>query len=250
VLLVAAVEFPERHFSATSDPQVLKLGESEIGLQSLYAKYNQTNRSQRALAELVKENVGAGLAAIDAAESIRKLDWPAAKALLRPQVVPIEYLARMPIVHRPLAKDAAQGFVLDQEKTYQYVLVDDLERWHVSVDELQKAAADNLSRASKSIEIESGSGPDKFLAVETKDGYDAARLLVPEFREFVTKHLGDTFYAAMPNRDFLIMWSSSCSSGFQERTRRTVAEDFNSQPYPLSKSVFRVTAAAVTELPQ
>ncbi|MEO8502370.1 MAG: DUF1444 family protein [Acidobacteriota bacterium] len=250
VLAIAQAEFPDRHFEATSDPHILKSGVGQHGLPNLYAKFQQTDRSDRALKELVKEHFAANFAALDSAAATPKVDWATAKPLLRPQVMPREYLQRLPLVSRPLARDALEAYVLDHETSYEYVSNDDLERWHVAADEVRKLAADNLDRASKGLEVEAGSGPDKFLAVETGDSYDAARLLVPQLRQSFAGQLGDTYYAAIPNRGLLIMWSTSSSPAAQQRFQDMVAKDFRTQPYPLSRSIFKVTAAEITEIPQ
>ena len=82
------------------------------------------------------------------------------------------------------------------------------------------------------------------LAIQTGDGYDAARLLLPAMRKLAVEHLGEPCYAAVPNRDFLIMWSQSNPEEFQTLVRAQVRQDCQSQPYPLTSTVFVVTDSA------
>jgi hypothetical protein len=82
----------------------------------------------------------------------------------------------------------------------------------------------------------------KWVGIETKDGFDAARILIPRLREFLAGRLGSPFRFAIPNRDFLICWNAGASSRFAEFTASKVQKDFESQPYPLSPHVFEVTA--------
>lgn len=88
--------------------------------------------------------------------------------------------------------------------------------------------------------LQGGRSPDPFLASEEKDGYDAVRLLLPWVRQEAAKHLGNPFLAAIPNRDFLVMWGTTNSQAFQSRARDNVLQDFKSQPYKLSSSVLKV----------
>src|SRR4051794_14927185 len=204
VLAIARREFPGRHFTATADPQVLRLGEAQVGLQSLYTKYARSDGSDEQLAALVKDQLATSLQGIDEAAALRRLGWEAARPLLRPQVVPREYLDRGPILHAPLARDVVSGLVIDEPKSYQYVTADELARWHVSEEQVRAVAVENLRRASGEEDLErDGEGPGAPLVVTTHDGYDAARLLVPAFRTLVARRLGSPFYAAMPSRDRL-----------------------------------------------
>ena len=56
------------------------------------------------------------------------------------------------------------------------------------------------------------------------------------------KFLGNPFYVALPNRDFLVMWSAENSAGFQQFAKYKAQEDFKAQAYPLSPAVIRVWA--------
>lgn len=52
-----------------------------------------------------------------------------------------------------------------------------------------------------------------------KDGHDAVRILVPRIRQAAAPFPGDPFIAAVPNRDFLILWSSTNRSAYRRRGR-------------------------------
>jgi hypothetical protein len=82
-----------------------------------------------------------------------------------------------------------------------------------------------------------------FAAVQRRDAYDAARLLLPEFRARVLSKLGDFVFAGIPNRDFLILWSKDFSghAGFVAQIKK----DSQSRPYPLTDEIFVITAGGV-----
>ena len=93
-------------------------------------------------------------------------------------------------------------------------------------------------------------GATELLAVEIGDGYDATRLLLPGFRRFAAERLGDPYFAAIPNRDVLVLWSKSASPEFQARVRAQVAESFRGGAYPLTERLFEAGAAGVSPLAQ
>ncbi|HEY6324448.1 MAG TPA: hypothetical protein VJA16_23125 [Thermoanaerobaculia bacterium] len=75
-------------------------------------------------------------------------------------------------------------------------------------------------------------------------------MLLPSLREAAAKTLGTPFFAAVPNRDRLFLWSASSSPRFQEHARKIVRQDFIDDPYPLSASAFSVAGPIVTEVLQ
>lgn len=248
VVAVLAAEFPDRKIVTTPDPEVLKYGSTEFGLQNLRAKFTgDDDPSDETLRLLVKEHFAAGFAAVDAAEAPPPT-WEAAQRLLRPQLMPAEYLDRMPLAHMPFGEGLVLGFVLDRPDTYAYVLAKDIERWGVTLDQANAVAFDNLDAISKEVSLQASTGADPFVAVGVNDGYDAVRLLSPQFRASVAKRLGSPFYAAIPNRDFLIMWSSSASPSFVAHAREQAIRDSRDQPYPLTPAIFEATPARVKAL--
>ena len=114
--------------------------------------------------------------------------------------------------------------------------------------ELFETALKNVDISYGSAKLQGGQKPDAFLASEEKDGYDAVRLLLPWVRTEAAKHLGDPFFASIPNRDFLIMWGTENSALFQGQARQNVALDYQSQPYKLSPLVLKVWADGRVEV--
>ncbi|HEU4391587.1 MAG TPA: DUF1444 family protein [Blastocatellia bacterium] len=241
VLSVLERQFPDKKFLAGEDVRVVFLGEAQLGLQSVYTAYKRDLPAKRELTELIVEHfkrmiANVGLALPDAST------WQEAELLVRPQFMPVEYADQIPLIARPFHSDISIGFVIDREAAYSYVRAEDFERWGVSEDALYEQSLVNLGRATEGISITGGDG---FLGVETKDGYDAARILLPSLREYAAQTLGTPFFAAFPNRDFLIMWSRNSAAEFQELAREKVRLDFGQQPYPLTPDVFRVTVDAI-----
>lgn len=248
VVAVLATEFPDRKIVTTTDPEVLKYGSTEFGLQNLRAKFtSDENPTDETLRLLVKEHFATGFSAVDAADAPPPT-WEAAQRLLRPQLMPAEYLDLMPVAHTPFGEGLVLGFVLDRPDTYAYVLTKDVELWGVTLDQVHTVAFDNLDAISKKVSLQASTGADPFLAVGGNDGYDAVRLLSPQFRASVAKRLGSPFYAAIPNRDFLIMWSAKATPSFMAHAREQAVRDSRDQPYPLTPTIFEATPARIKPL--
>jgi len=73
------------------------------------------------------------------------------------------------------------GFVIDAEKAYSYVMVSDAARWNVDIPGLREAALENLDQRSDSVAATAAPGPNGFVIVNTLDGFDAVRIISPNF---------------------------------------------------------------------
>ena len=240
VIEIAAQVFPELEFEP--DPEevdVLIVGQMRLGLQNLYAKYELGETSDEEFAVMVEDHFGPILR--NQTPSLDELSLDDLRGQLRPQVMPADYVtaAPVPIVSFPFAMGIAVGIVADFPQTYAYIRQVDLVRWGVSSQELYELALDNLEAISGGIDIHlNEGGPETFLAIDSGDGYDAARILIPGLQDFIATHLGETFRFGMPNRDFLICWRLDCSPDFHHQLAGKIAEDHSERPYSLSPSVF------------
>jgi hypothetical protein len=153
------------------------------------------------------------------------------------------YVALGAAVTLPFDAGILVGLVIDHEKNYQYVRQQDLAQWQQKKEALLPIAVENLDRLSQSIPMEISTSPTaRYIGIETKDGFDAARILIPGLRAFIGSRLGLPFLFGIPNRDFLICWSRDSSAEFHTSTRNNIAEDYRSRPYRLSSRVFEVTS--------
>lgn len=139
---------------------------------------------------------------------------------------------------------------MDHPDRVEYVLDRHLDEMQLSREQLTELANKNLLTKSRSTALEAAQPKDKslagkWLAVSVKDGFAAARILVPEFRQRMSDELGENFYVAMPNRDFLIAWSMDYS--YHLDFMMNVRKDFESQPHPLSGEVYIGSAQGLRE---
>jgi uncharacterized protein YtpQ (UPF0354 family) len=84
-----------------------------------------------------------------------------------------------------------------------------------------------------------------FVAIDNNDGFAAARLMVPAFRQRLREALGDDYYVVTPNRDFLVAWSKDFSN--HDRFVAKAMHDAREYPYPISSRVFTVVDGELRE---
>ncbi|MCE2593761.1 DUF1444 family protein [Motilimonas cestriensis] len=238
-------KYDQYDFEKPDEVEIIKLGKIELGLQNLYNLYLQSKTTTTELDGMLGEHFDQLLPELTLSDKSELLSWREAKSQVRPQFSPVEYLDRVELAHRKLDEYVIIAFVLDQENTYRYITTEDLKLWNVTLAELSDIALSNLDESSHKIPMQMFLEQEKFIAIQAMDGYDAARILIPEFRAFVIEKLGEPFFAAFPNRDFLIMWSGDNSAGFKAFASDKAQQSFSEQPYSLTPNIFKVTRSAI-----
>jgi hypothetical protein len=72
-------------------------------------------------------------------------------------------------------------------------------------------------------------------------------LLAPNLKSLVAEVIGWPLYAAVPDRDFVYVWSSKHAE-FAERVGAVVLEQYAASPYPLSTEVFEIGDGGMTAI--
>lgn len=243
-LSILKKDYPNRLFSKGTSVDVVVMGEVEFGLQNLLAKLCLGPLTASERSDEIRRHFSVIMKLTEQSEPTRPLTWHEAKEVVALQLMKEDYIRllkrRHVLVTRPFIPNVLLAVVINQQDGYGYVREEDRERWQVSEATLFEHALQNLDQLTANAKLQGADGPDKFLGIEEKDGYDAVRLLVPWVRQEAAKVLGEPFFAAVSNRDFLIMWSKANSSNFQALARKNVQDDFNGQPYSLSPDVLQV----------
>jgi hypothetical protein len=173
-------------------------------------------------------------------------------ARLRPALVPSDYAKRYDIAARGFVGSVVEALVIDDAHATRYVRTEDLLAWQVDLDSLLAPAEGALWQSTQALQLKpespaDTSQPGKFITIATRDGYDAARLVLRELRDALGKQLGYPFFVGVPNRDFLVAWSSDYA--FAGQFSAKVREDFGARSYPVSPQVFRVDSERIQALP-
>lgn len=234
VLSIVQKLYVDREFAASVDPAVLMSGETQLGLTNLYAVY-LANGPGYDLKQIVKEHFDRVLS--PDARHDQDLDWLSAKTMLMPQLMPADFVSRMPLVHKPFVADVLIGYVLDLPESYAYINEKQFDAWNISLDELHSNAVANLEQRSRGIEINVTEGVNAMLFVGVGDGFDAVRITLLHIQEIAVENVGKHFFFGIPNRDFLVCWSASGEAEFLSQMREKVMSDSQTMPYPLCGEV-------------
>ena len=251
VFSVAQRLFPAEHLEITPDPAVLLWGNHTLGLSTLYSVYTRDQLPPDERDNAIAAHLSLMMGAVRSSPDVTALAWQDVKDLVRLQLFPSVFRshAPRPLVCYPFAPGIEIGVVADMPTSYVYVRTEDLARWDMTAEALHERALYNLEKASEGIEMHGTDAPQRSLIIATSDGYDAVRLLLPSLRTFAVARLGQPCLAAIPNRDFLILWSTSNSAAFSQRIREQVRSDVKAQPHALTSQIFVVTPdSAVPEV--
>jgi len=133
-------------------------------------------------------------------------------------------------------------YVVDAEDAFMLVRPEDVERWGTTVAELQELALDNLLAQTNEDEplLCEPSGGQKLCGWASSDGYDAARMLVPELRDQIVEELGGPAAYAVPMENVFIALALDVleNGNTEELFRVKLQRDFQTSDDPLSPDIF------------
>ncbi len=249
VLEVVQREFPTRGFRLGEELGVITDGRASFGMANLWAQYQQADLSEDDFERAIIEKFANALEMIDGAVQPIPEKWEDARERLRVQLVSSKVADVGRAVTFPFAEDVHASLVIDCDTGYAYISTDDLQRWGQSAIDAIEIGKMNIVESQPALPLTVMPGETPLVAIQTGDGYDAARILIPAIRERIIAELtgredGEVFMG-VPNRDFLIAWPTDVDDELQQRLSETVALDAQRQSHPLSTRVLRVTKEAI-----
>jgi uncharacterized protein YtpQ (UPF0354 family) len=241
VAAILAEKYPDSAVTRSRDPRVIEFDGRTCGLTNIYSAFLLTGLTDADLRVIVNTQFDV-LTAAEALVDRDELECDGVRSKLMPQLMPAEFLEKIQLVSCEFGDEVVLGFVIDTEKAYSYVSVEDARRWGVSTEDLREIAFQNLDERSQGIEILAFPTPNGFVVINTLDGFDAVRILSPKMHEFIKGIIGAPFRFGVPNRDFLICWEKNDDLDHQTKFTGQISQDFDERPYPLSRNVFEVSA--------
>jgi len=172
-----------------------------------------------------------------------------AQRLIMPRIHPesvFEHLDERQVAYTPFVNGTVVLFVLDLPEVTVTVTADQMVRWGVSPDDLERFARLNLRSASADLQVqivESEEG-GRAAVMAQRDGYDASRLLLADLHTTLAPELGGDFLVATPARDMFVAISQA-PEPFVERIHDRVERDYRRLPYPITTDFFYVTQDGV-----
>jgi hypothetical protein len=215
----------------------------------MFLEYQQPTSGEKDLEQVLITRFDTAFNLVETNDIASQGSWDGVQDRLRIQLVRTDLPGIDEMVTFPFSNEVRSAIVLDSEKGYAYVRWSDIERWEKSAVDVQEVSRDNLLKASQAISLMYIAEPTKFAVIQTSDGYDAARVLLPEIRatliEQLTGEVTGMVLVGIPNRDFLIAWPTDASPEIHARMRHQLAEDAKQQHHPLAGQAFRITVDAI-----
>lgn len=248
VIALLGQRHPEWTIVPADDPALLSIGNRSVSLANLYL-HVRALPAERRDAEIISfaENAVRAGTTQGSAEDI---SYSIAEARLRPQIVPDEYKDTAPdLVCRPFFSGLSIASVLDDGASYQVLRQSTLAGWQMAQETVEARAIANLEAASAALKLKPAPSAKRgaYVIVDTSDGYDAVRLLLPQFMARLREALGvPRAFVGIPNRDFLVAWTPDFAArqGFAAKIR----QDAVSKPHPLTDMLFASSSGGVSPL--
>jgi len=147
---------------------------------------------------------------------------------------------------QPLVEGLCVAYAIDNDRSITYIPKPMFESWGVTLDELHETAIENLLGRSDGLQAtaaQDDEGAVNLVLVQTLDGYDASRILLPTLHQQLSPLLGPTFGVGIPNRDILVCFRTS--DEIAHRLGRQIAEDYRTMPHRVTDHLFLVTADGI-----
>lgn len=156
-----------------------------------------------------------------------ELPWSVARTLIFPRLVGPSFASAVPtdsadLYLRPLGSEVWETLVLKTRERARYVRRNELSDWSKDGASPRAQALQNLASASgqaRFLQHDTAHGP--LVVAESRDGLDAARLLLPGLHELLSGVLGSPFLVAIPHRDTLLAGPNEPALLVEELKRRT-----------------------------
>ena len=247
VVAALAQRYPEEKFESFPDQGLVVTPNLQLGLQNLFTEWQISLGQFNAdglTARVLQHFEQAFVMARD--QRLLTPDWSESRPRLRLQLANLQIPQFAKMVTFPFSRQVCSAIVIDAPQGYAYVSKLNLEAWGQSSVDLLEIAQQNLEAATQSTKLMQLPVPDggKLIIVQESDGYAAARVLLPAFREFLIENLAprDGFvWVGVPNRDFLIAWSDQVSASTRQGIVQQIAIDARQQHHPLCGVPLKVT---------
>jgi uncharacterized protein YtpQ (UPF0354 family) len=238
VLTALRERHPDQEFSCENDK--IRGHGRVVFLSNLYreVKSAPTRREQ-----LVKQFVDALSQPVMA--EMGHETWERACAVTVPVLKPRDYIKKEgPTQHMLTTEwlaDVLICYAIRNGKTFRFVTGWDVNRWGTTAEALHDQALANLMKLPWPRELTGARTKDggRIMVVDTDDGLASSRLLHPELHRIFHGPLGSPFWAGIPCRDRLVLFSDRRM--LKQKTGRRLRKDHDTSAYPITPKPFLVT---------
>ena len=184
-------------------------------------------------------------------EAAPLLAWESARERLYPRLVGPAFMSSLPdrqdLHLLQLGPEVWVTLVLRYRERARYVRQVEVETWSKDGAAPRAQALHNLAGSCKRarfLQHVTDHGP--LVIAESRDGLDAARLLLPGLHDVLAPSLGSPFLAAVPHRDTLLACPMGPAALVEEFVARVNAAA-NSAPHAIARTLWRVSGPAQLE---
>lgn len=139
-------------------------------------------------------------------------------------------------------------YAIRRKNMFRFVTGWDLNRWGLQAEAFHERTLVNLAKLSWPREM-SGSrdkNGGRVIVVTTDDGLASSRLLHPELHHLFSGPLGKTFWAGIPCRDTLVLFSDR--RDLKQRIGRRLKQDHHASAYAITPRPFLVTRDGIAPM--
>lgn len=170
------------------------------------------------------------------------------KERIMPMILPTHFCdqAYETVVSEPLIEGLRVAYAIDSDRTISYISRKLFAEWRMPVEDLHERAVANLVARSEEMQAnvaQDEEGNITLIILSQRDGYDAARILLPTLHERLSEHLGSPFVAAIPHRDILLCFRYDKET--VDRLAPQIAEDYTKMPHQVTEQLLLVTPDGV-----
>lgn len=247
VVAVLAQRYPDEKFESFPDQGLVVTPKLQLGLQNLHVEWQSSlpQMTADAFAARVQQHFEQAFAMAHDTQLLTP-DWNESRPRLRLQLANLQIPQVAQMVTFPFSRQVCSTIVIDAPQGYAYVNKANLEAWGQNSVDLLEIARQNLEAATQNTQLMQFPVPDggQLLFVQESDGYAAARVLLPSFREFLVQTLAPQegfVWVGVPNRDFLLAWSDQVSATTRQSLVDQIMVDAQRRHHPLCSVPLRVT---------
>lgn len=137
--------------------------------------------------------------------------------------------------------DVVICYVIRRKKLFRFVTGWDVDRWGTDAQALHQLAVANLSRLPWPRQLQGArdQGGGRVIVVDTDDSLSSSRLLHPDLYRLFSGPLGHPFWAGIPCRNTLVLYSDR--RALKQRIGRRLKKDHDASAYPITPQPFLVT---------
>ncbi len=182
-------------------------------------------------------------------------DWPQVKERIVPVLKPRDYVKdegrTRHLFLTEWLEDIVICYVIRSKDILRFVTGWDVDRWELTAETLHEQAIANLAKLTwpkQLVGSRGGREGGRIIVVDTDDNLSSSRLLHPDLHKMFAPVLGSTFYAGVPCRDTLVLYSNRRE--LKQRIARRLRKDYNASAYQITPDPFLVTRDGVAPTPK